>query len=254
MIEKLDLSFRDKIMKILEFENTQGINLRYEVASPIERIGSFIIDFILLSIFVGLASISLELMGFKPSITEALRLAVLIPIVVFYSLAFELLNDGRSIGKMMLGIKVIRVDGKEVSTYDFLTRWMFRWIDIYLSGGALAVIAIGASPRSQRIGDMLADTTVIRTKNLRVSLKRLQGLSELKNYTPVFPQVLHLSEEQIFLLSETISRGKKYKNQGHVDATETLAMGLARELKIEKPPQTEAFLKQLMKDYIALTR
>jgi uncharacterized RDD family membrane protein YckC len=241
-------------MKILEFENTQGINLRYEVASPIERIGSFIIDFILISIFSGLTTAAIASMKLEASTMQTIQYLVLVPVVVFYSLVFELLNDGRSLGKMILGIKVIRVDGKEVSTYDFLTRWMFRWIDIYLSGGALAVIAIGASPRGQRIGDMLADTTVIRTKNLRVSLKRLQGLSELKNYTPVFPQVLNLSEEQIFLLSETISRGKKYKNQGHIDATETLAAGLAKELEIEKPPQTEAFLKQLMKDYITLTR
>lgn len=237
-------------MKILEFENTQGINLQYPVASVVDRVISYFIDIVVLAVIIGI----LYLFFAGSRNLEIYYILVLAPVFIFYSLILELLNDGKSIGKMIMGLKVIRIDGKPVKPSDYLMRWMFRWVDIYGTSGSLAAITIGASPKSQRIGDMLADTTVIRVKDLRVSLNKLKRLSELAEYQAKYPQVVELNEDQIVAIKNVLVRKNKYNNKGSIELMNDLAEKVSKLLSTEKPPNPEAFLTIVVKDYISLTR
>lgn len=236
-------------MKIMEFENTQGITLQYPVANLMERIISFVLDFIILGIILSILSFLFGWLG-----GTVLSIVILAPVFIFYALAFELLNNGRSPGKMIMGLKVMRVDGRSVTPYDYLMRWMFRWIDIYMSFGSLASITVGATPRGQRVGDMLADTSVIRVRSMRVSIDRLMSLSNLSDYKPQFPQVVDLEEKQIVLIKESLDRYKKYRNAGHSDLLEELANRVAVALNVEKTDHPNQFLRTVIKDYVYLTR
>ena len=233
----------------MEFENTQGITLQYPVANLMERIISFILDFIILVIIMLILSFLFSWLG-----ETVMVIAILAPAFIFYALAFELFNDGRSPGKMIMGLKVMRVDGRSVTPYDYLMRWMFRWIDIYMSFGSLAAITVGATPRGQRVGDMLADTSVIRVRSMRVSIDRLMSLSNLSDYKPQFPQVVELEEKQIVLIKETLDRFKKYNNAGHTELVEELANRVALALNVEDTKQPDQFLSTIIKDYVYLTR
>jgi uncharacterized RDD family membrane protein YckC len=235
----------------LEFENTQGIRLQYVTANLVERGFSYAIDALILGI--ALAILAFLFKGVFPS-EDVLMLLVLAPVFFFYSLLFELFNNGKTIGKHLVGIRVIRVDGKPVSTYDYLIRWMFRWIDIYVSLGTLAAIMVGATPRSQRLGDVVADTTVIRTKNMRVPLKRILALNKLSKHVPTYPGVTALKEEQVALIKEVLDRSKKFNNTEHKAVAEDLAKCLADFLQLDQVPPAHLFLQTIIKDYIALTR
>ena len=194
-------------MKPLEFENTQGINLQYVVASTGERILAYVIDAVIMLLYFLITGLVFQPKTSDESILYTIFIAL--PVYFFYSLLFEWLNDGQSLGKMAMGLKVVRVDGRPVAGYDYLMRWIFRWLDIYATMGTLAAILVSATARGQRLGDILADTTVIQTRAGRISLKRVLKLGQLRKYEPKFPQVLALTEEQMMIVKEVLSRNKK---------------------------------------------
>ena len=62
------------------------------------------------------------------------RIAIIISFylpVVFYSLLFETFLDGQTIGKRIMKIKVVKIDGYQAKVSDYLTRWFFRIIDLF---------------------------------------------------------------------------------------------------------------------------
>ncbi|MBI1286980.1 MAG: hypothetical protein GC178_05315 [Flavobacteriales bacterium] len=234
-------------MSVLEFENTQGIMLTYSTASVLHRLASYFIDMVILGVTLAFLSIFI-------AASQTFGFAIMALVFIFYTLLMEIFNDGRSLGKMALGLKVVRIDGRPVTGYDCLMRWMFRWVDIYMSLGSMAAVLVSATPRSQRIGDLLADTTVIHTKNLRIPLKRLMDLNRLSSYKPVYNGAAQLSEEQVLLAKETMQRSLKYKNQSHKEALHTVADRIADILGAPRPENAQQFLQTVIKDYIALTR
>lgn len=90
-------------------------------------------------------------------------------ILFLYATFFELLWDGRTPGKRLLGLRVIREGGYPVNLVSSVIRNALRFIDIGLLPlsppimlfGAPALFCIFLSPRSKRIGDWAAGTVVI---------------------------------------------------------------------------------------------
>src|SRR5690606_36177431 len=85
--------------------------------------------------------------------------------VIFYTLIFETLLDGQTLGKRIMKIKVVKIDGYQASLADFVIRWIFRIVDLNMMSGVVALVAIITSPKNQRLGDMTAGTAVINLKN-----------------------------------------------------------------------------------------
>ncbi len=235
-------------MNILEFENTQGITLRYATATVFDRSIAYIIDLCVIGLGAGLLSLT-----FGTDSEVILTIVVAIP-VIFYNLLMEMLNDGRSLGKMVLGLKVVRVDGRYPSGYDYFMRWIFRWLDIYMTSGALAALLVSSTPRNQRVGDMLGDTTVIRTRNLRIPLSRILNLGKLSSYTPKYPEVIQLTESQVVLIKETLGDKSQYQKETYSKLLYDLSLRVAQGLNIVNSESPQLFLRTVIKDYIALTR
>lgn len=68
---------------------------------------------------------------------------------------------GATIGKMLLGLRVVKVDGSPIGWSESIIRNLLRIIDgigAYLVGAIL----IWTSPQRQRLGDRVAKTVVVR--------------------------------------------------------------------------------------------
>lgn len=240
-------------MDEIEITTTQNITIHYELASIGERILAFIADLIILtvssSILYGISSIIL------PNSSELLIYLTLLPIIVFYSLFFELFNNGQSFGKKALKLRVIRIDGEKTAFSDYLMRWMFRIIDIYGSFGGIAFLGIISSTNNQRTGDLLANTVVVSLrKDNRIKLSNLLKLNDQVKYIPVYPEVLRFDEETILIVKEVLKKHLKYPNIAHQKAFDLLIEKMATELNLKVPKNKVEFLKTLLKDYIMLTR
>ena len=123
-------------------------------------------------------------------------------------------------------------------------------VDTFLSFGALASLLISSSNKSQRLGDMTANTTVIKLKSsLRFQLEDILKINTIDNYEPTYEQVRQLSEKDMLLIKTIISRYRQYPNEAHQKVIKDLTNHISDLLGIVEPPGDKiAFLKTLIRD------
>lgn len=85
-----------------------------------------------------------------------------------WDVAWEALGGGRTPGKRLLGLRVVRVDGGPVGPGEALVRNLLRAVELPL-GYAPGVLAVALGPRRQRLGDLVAGTLVIRERRFDLS-------------------------------------------------------------------------------------
>lgn len=205
----------------------------------------FLFSFLLISSF-----------GITGTVVDLYFFIFIIPLYFLYSLLFEIYWYGQTPGKRLVGIKVRRLDGNEITFTEAATRWLMRIPDIFLSAGALAGILIHSTERQQRMGDILAGTIVIRQNPTQsLSFENLLKINSSHDYNPKYPQVVRLEEEIVVLIKQTLLRYNKHQNAAHREAVNALADKICDILGIEIERETKAqFLKTVIKDYIVLTR
>lgn len=79
-----------------------------------------------------------------------------------YHVFFETTRHGRTPGKKLAGIQVIKLDGGPISFRDSMIRNLLRiadYLPVFYTAGAVSILA---SKNGQRLGDMAAGTVVIR--------------------------------------------------------------------------------------------
>ena len=105
--------------------------------------------------------------GFDDALSGAVTILVLVIVLIGYPATVETLTRGRTVGKIALGLRVVRVDGGPIRFRHALVRALAGvFVDFWVLGvfGAVAVIVSLSSKNAQRVGDMLAGTLVIRER------------------------------------------------------------------------------------------
>ncbi len=178
----------------------QNVNLEYNLASLGTRIGAFLIDSL---IKIGYIFFIAYLSSVSGMIDNYWLMSFFYLPIMFYTLLFEVFREGQTPGKKSQNIKVVSADGTPVSIGQYLLRWLLNLVDLYTLYGAVAMISIGISKKSQRVGDMVANTLVVNTKER----KRLEDTGYLdidESYTPSYPSVSQLSYEDIRIIKEVL--------------------------------------------------
>jgi hypothetical protein len=88
----------------------------------------------------------------------------LFTVLFIYPVAFETLWRGRTPGKAALGLRVVTVEGAPIRFRHAAIRAFLALIDVYLLFGAIGVVTMLVSRRSQRLGDIVAGTVVLRER------------------------------------------------------------------------------------------
>ncbi len=181
---------------------------------------------------------------------------IIFPIAFFYSLAFEVFNHGQSIGKRAMQIKVVKLTGVEISLSDYLLRWAFRWIDLWGSLGSIAALQVSSSNKGQRIGDLLADTTVVRLRaDFSVSLNDLLAIKSTSDHEVIYPEIRRMKEEEMLLVKSTLDQYRRFPNEAHKEALILIANSVAKRIELEQiPKDKQAFLIRALTDYVTVTR
>lgn len=113
---------------------------------------------------------------FDTALQVTVVLLVFILVVIGYPVLFETLSRGRTLGKLAVGLKVVRDDGGPIRFRHALVRGLAGFfVDFWIVSGFVAVIVSLSSERGKRVGDFLAGTVVI---SLRVP-KPDTGLVEM---------------------------------------------------------------------------
>jgi uncharacterized RDD family membrane protein YckC len=81
-----------------------------------------------------------------------------------YFMLFETLLRGRTPGKIMTRLRVVSADGRMIGWRQSMLRNLLRIVDSMPAGYVVAIVSMVASPRVQRLGDLVANTVVIRER------------------------------------------------------------------------------------------
>ncbi|WP_158542656.1 RDD family protein [Phytoactinopolyspora halophila] len=99
------------------------------------------------------------------ALATALGLAAVITMLVAVPTAVETLTRGRSVGKLALGLRVVRDDGGAIRARHALVRALAGvFADFVVTLGVGAVFCSMLNERGKRIGDVLAGTLVLRER------------------------------------------------------------------------------------------
>lgn len=255
-------------MKTIEFDSAQHVKIEYELASTLQRtaaalidLAAFIVYFFILSMVMNLSNVFTEF-GTELFVT---LLIIKLP-WIFYNPIVEYITHGQSLGKYALGIRVVTVNGDRPGLREVFTRWLFKgdffWISadffiiFWFGFGLLGIIFSATAERRQRMGDLMANTVVIKNKSsVKYSLKDVLSIKSQINHEPKYPQVTRFTDEDMLLIKNTIQRVRQYPNEETKKFAIELADETAKLLGLsETPAKRMEFLQVLLQDYVVLTR
>lgn len=232
-----------RLMDNIQIQTTQNVNIEYEVASVGDRILATLLDYLF---FIAYIILVFSILASVVSMNENIYLYVLLILpVLFYDLVCETFLGGRSFGKMIMKIKVVKLDGTSPGFGAYLIRWLLRIIDTRLFWGGVALIAIAANDKGQRVGDMAAGTTVIKMKR-KVTLEDTILNKVRPEYTVVFPEVSRLSDQDVGIIKEVILMSIRTNNQ---EAIKKLALKTKAAMQVSSNLPDSQFLSIVLQDY-----
>lgn len=170
--------------EVLRIETPEQLELRLPLAGFGPRflaaaldylilgVGSGVLIFIEIMIIAGIAAASgASSGGAGPSETyiESIMLLMAVLVIltallpqVFYFAVFEAIWQGQTPGKRATGLRVIRRGGGRLLFRDNIIRNLLRVVDLLPSMGFVAWVSFFATRYQQRLGDLAADTVVVR--------------------------------------------------------------------------------------------
>lgn len=225
----------------------QYVCIHQPAATVMQRFTACIIDYFIFSFASGSL---VTLLG--PAMKYELGFAILLileVVLMAYPLAMEVFNNGQSVGKMCVGIRVLKLDGSKPSIGAYLLRWLLLLIDLGM--GVVGLIFIIFTRNSQRLGDLAAGTTVVKVNRQNPSFSMYDIYYTNFNYQPSYPEVTNLSMRQFNLIAHTLYSTNNKKREAEINI---LAEKVKRFLGITpKEKSAEAFLSTIFNDFQYLT-
>ncbi len=154
-------------MNSLLIRTPEGIEFALPLAGPFSRMFALAID---LAVIAMLDSVLEKLLGplllFGEDVATAMHVVLYFALTLIYGAASEWIWRGQTVGKRLLGLRVVDARGLRLEPAQVIVRNLLRIIDalpaFYLVGGIACVL----SRYRQRLGDLAAGTVVIRTPTL----------------------------------------------------------------------------------------
>lgn len=240
-------------MSELSINTTQNVKINFIAASVGERLGAFFIDLFIVICYITALSIILfdwlqldRLMVNLDGWSRGAIFLLLYSPVIVYSLVLESVFEGQSLGKKLLKIKVVKIDGYQAGFGDYLIRWFFRVIDFFTFFGLPGLISVITTRKSQRLGDMAAGTAVITLKNkINISHTILEDIGE--SYVPTYPLVIKLSDNDMRIIKETYQKAAA-KNDHEIIYKLVAKIESVTGIKNQSGNNSD-FIRVILKDY-----
>lgn len=159
----------------------------------------------------------------------------------------ETFHNGQTIGKQVMGIRVMRTDGEHLTFGCIMLRYLLLYVDAVLGLG-IGCIFIAMSKKSQRLGDLAAGTAVVHCKAYKQSRVDLSCYDFLnQKYKVQYPRAAELTPKQAAIIEHTLQE----QGQGHEQRLERLADKVERLCGKRNHPalSPETYLQQMLNDY-----
>ncbi|WP_193105295.1 RDD family protein [Brachybacterium sp. FME24] len=163
-----------------------AVLLDLRTASFASRMLAAAIDGVLqLGILVG-GSVAVAFVAERADLDAGLIAAAIVTMSVTayvgYPVLCELLLRGRSVGRLVMGTRVVRDDGGPVHVRQSIIRAVMAMLEIWSTAGSLALTCSVIDRRSRRVGDLLAGTMVIQERMTAAEPDRVEVPASLSDW------------------------------------------------------------------------
>ncbi|MCJ7827093.1 MAG: RDD family protein [Demequinaceae bacterium] len=161
----------------------EGVRLESGSAPVTLRVGSGLIDAFMLFLVIYLLINIVEPFFFtNQALTNAIAILFLVFVFLIVPATIETLTRGQSLGRLAVGIRIIRDDGGPISFRHAFIRALLGMFEVYVSAGSIAVTVAVFSRRGKRLGDYLAGTYALRTRGGTKSLPPIRMPESLADW------------------------------------------------------------------------
>jgi len=237
----------------MQIRTTQNVAIDYTPASAMHRAIAGVLDAIVMMLML-MANILLT--GW---IIDTMREPSLLffffsyGLVIAYPLILETWLNGRTVGKLVMKTRVVRLDGRRATFGSYLMRWLLGLFEILMTSGGLAFVLVIITKKHQRLGDMAAGTTVVmEPKPVTLDQVMLSAGADAELY---YPAARFLTEDE----AETIRQVLMSSRSGvALDKVTELLWSTAEALQSRMGEETITdpwtFLTQVLESYHASHR
>lgn len=139
-------------------ETPEGLALNLRSAGVVPRAYAWLLDLgVRLGVLVGLATV-FSLMGKAGS---GLMLVSMFLVYWAYPIVFEVLRDGQTLGKRVMGLRVINDNGTPITWVPSIVRNLLRTVDMLPFGYGFGLLSSLLDENGRRLGDLAAGTMVV---------------------------------------------------------------------------------------------
>lgn len=149
---------------VLHIATPEGVTFSLPLAGPVTRALALMVDVAVCQAIQQILFIAVKVMSvFAEDMAGGAAYLIMFLIAFGYSSVCELLFGGQTLGKRIVGIRVMDERGLRLLPGQVIVRNLLRVVDMfpvfYAVGGVFALF----SKRCQRLGDLAAGTVVVRT-------------------------------------------------------------------------------------------
>lgn len=255
-------------MSAIKVSTNFNIDLEFTLAPFHRRFFAWLIDAILAIAYFFITFKILEGLKFdRETANDSWFFLILLLPIQLYPVVAEYTMKGQTLGKRLMGIKVVNESGGNATISQYLLRWLLRLGDLMLVicifllsifgpfviffVGVVVLLAVTdfilvlATKRYQRIGDMAAGTIVIYPKD-ESSIHETVFVEVAETYTPKYPEVMRLSDRDLSTI-KTIYNG--IERSGDYVLASQIAAKIQGVLKISTTQGDVEFIETVLKDY-----
>jgi uncharacterized RDD family membrane protein YckC len=267
-----------------ELLSPEGVRLDLPVAGPALRILAYAIDFALLmviivslilltfsilpigkwlsgafsSLFHHMARAAREAqrgnaepmtrdMGLVEGLIFAVFILVQFAVETGYFIVWEMLTNGQSLGKELLGLRVVKRDGMPIDARSSVVRNLMRSVDLLPANYLVGLTSMILSPSVERLGDHAAGTIVIRIDR-PAAVEQIEVPPDATALPLTRGQVAQLGARELAPIRGTIRRAAELpaerRDQLLIEVSETML----RRLGLGELPTSDrmTFLRELL--------
>ena len=183
---------------------------------------------------------------------ESVTMLVIVAMIVIfglisvgYPLLFEALWNGQTPGKRLTGIRVVKRGGLPLAFADVLIRNLMRLVDYFPSYGLIGLISFFVSRSQQRLGDLAADTVVVREFTTRQPYAWAGGLKA----GPVLTAAGTLDPRLSYVIASYLARRHQLQLEARLSLSREIIQKLGHRAEQLSLDEREAYLLSVLQSY-----
>ena len=219
-------------------ETPERVSFRYRLAGPGQRSVAWIIDLAFQILVIALVVVLLLPLGLAAGLEgvgAGLQYLAMFVVQWFYGVVFETLLAGRTPGKLLLDLRVVRVDGSPGRFPDYLLRNLMRFADFLPVAFGIGVLTMAMDPRLRRLGDLVAGTVVVAEDkaNMLGDVVLEPPVSEAERRA--LPPRIELSHDDLQVIEAFLRRRPKLSDDRAEELARLLGPALSERTGVEAP-------------------